>query len=61
MTAVESGDLDAVVNLLDAGKSLESKYQDGKTPLMYSCIHGHIEIVKILLNRGANIEATNEV
>jgi hypothetical protein len=35
--------------------------KDGWTPLMIACDNGHIEVVSILLENMANIEATDEV
>ena len=36
-------------------------YQDGRTPLHYACSCGHREIARILLDKGANLEATADV
>jgi len=32
----------------------------GNTPLMYGCAGGHEEVVRVLLNSGANVEDHNE-
>ena len=36
-------------------------YQFGKTPLMHAAKHGHLWAVEYLLERGADMEATDEV
>jgi ankyrin repeat protein len=35
--------------------------QGGKTPLHHAAIHGHMEVVRLLLERGANLEAKGDV
>ena len=35
--------------------------QDNKTPLQYAIESGHSDVVQILLDKGANIEAVDEV
>ena len=32
---------------------------DGWTPLMYACLHGHYDAARLLISRGANVGATN--
>ncbi len=32
----------------------------GNTPLMYACAGGHVDVVKALLEAGANVEDHNE-
>ena len=40
-------------------ESLEAKNIDGNTPLIIAAEYGHANIVKILIDKKANIEATN--
>lgn len=35
--------------------------QEGATPLILAAAEGHIEIVRLLMEKGANIEAINHV
>lgn len=40
--------------------NLFSLYLAGNTPLMYACAGGHEEVVRVLLESGANVEDHNE-
>ena len=35
--------------------------QEGSTPLIMAASNGHVEIAQMLMEKGANIEATDEV
>ena len=53
--AVTSGDLSAVKIVLDAHPDfINSTNQDQETPLLLAAKHGHLEIVRELLDRGAD-------
>lgn len=60
MAAVQNGDLDAVQRLIAAGADVNEKSpvlvngNDGQTPLLVACFLGHAEIVRALLDAGAN-------
>jgi uncharacterized protein len=58
--AVEDGDTHMLLRALASGKNIESRYQDGKTALMIASVKGHEEISKILLDKGAKIDAKND-
>ena len=59
--AVEHGDRDAVANMLKDDATLAiSMDAEGATPLHYAAIHGHREIVDLLQQAGANINARDE-
>jgi len=47
--------LELVRLILDKGLDVNSKNDRGFTPLMYSCIFGNYQTVKLLLERGAKI------
>ena len=54
LTAARKGDLAQVKALLDKGVDVNSKSSYGQTPLFFACDRGHTEIVRLLLERGAN-------
>ena len=41
-------------------KKYKLKSSDGNTPLIVAAYNEHIEIVKFLIEKGANIEVTNK-
>jgi hypothetical protein len=53
--AARQGDAAAVSKLLDAGVDVNSKFRYGATALSYACDHGQLEVVKVLLARGAEV------
>jgi len=56
--AVIQGDLEAVRTMLDAEpKLLESRNADNLTPLHLAAINGHITISRLLLEKGAEVDA----
>jgi ankyrin repeat protein len=52
--AARKGDVAAVKAFLDKGVDVNAKTQYGATALAYACDKGHTELVKLLLERGAN-------
>ncbi len=54
--AARTGDLEALKKELDAGVPVDAKTAYGSTALCFACDRGHVEIVKLLLERGANPE-----
>lgn len=58
--AIEKGNFSSVSKLLTK-TTIESKNQQGFTPLALAVKAGHLHIATHLLNRGADIEATNYV
>jgi Ankyrin repeats (3 copies) len=53
--AARKGDAVAVKKLLDAGVDVNTKFRYGTTALFYACDHGHLEVVKVLLDKGADL------
>ncbi|KAL0490929.1 hypothetical protein AKO1_009802 [Acrasis kona] len=61
ISLASEGDVDGIINLLESTPALDvnaSDY-DGRTALHLACSEGHIEVVKYLLNKGANVHATD--
>lgn len=56
-SAVESGNFQAVREILLSDVDIEDKNADGLTPLMIAVEAGHIQIVLELLNKGADVNA----
>jgi ankyrin repeat protein len=46
--------------LLENGASVETREQDGRTPLIAAAGYGEDDVVKLLLGRGADIEAVDD-
>ena len=55
LAAARKGDAAKVKELLDKGVDVNTKTQYGATALAYACDKGHIEVVKLLLEHGANV------
>jgi Ankyrin repeats (3 copies) len=53
--AARKGDAAAVKKLLDEGVDVNTKFRYNATALFYACDHGHIDVVKVLLERGADL------
>jgi hypothetical protein len=53
--AARKGDAAAVKKLLDEGVDVNTKFRYDATALFYACDHGHVEVVKVLLDRGADL------
>ncbi len=59
LEAASKGDLAAVKSLLDAGVPVDSPSEYGATALSFASDKGHSEVVKLLLERGANPKVTD--
>jgi hypothetical protein len=57
--AAQDGETKWAEKILDRGMSPNCKTQLGTTPLMFAVMRGHLDLVKLLLKRGANIYAKN--
>src|SRR5436190_8059926 len=51
--AVRKGDITQVTALLDKGADVNAKFRYGATALFKAAERGHLEVVKLLLARGA--------
>ena len=57
--AARSGDRARVVQILDAGVSVNAKARYDATALMFASDKGRLDVVRVLLERGADINATD--
>lgn len=53
--AARKGDAAAVKAYLDKGVDVNAKTRYGATALSYACDKGHVEVVKLLIERGADL------
>jgi ankyrin repeat protein len=60
LDAIQKGDLNKVSRLIKAGANIHATYEESKyeydgpiSALSLACLHGHIDIVKLLLKKGA--------
>jgi len=58
--AARAGNRDDLERALDAGFDLERRDPDGLTLLMLAAVGGHVEVVAVLINRGADVLARSE-
>ncbi|PNP75038.1 hypothetical protein FNYG_11620 [Fusarium nygamai] len=60
LMAARKGHEAAVRLLLKKGTDIESKDNNGRTPLLWAAASGHESIVKLLLEKGANVDAKDK-
>jgi hypothetical protein len=53
--AARKGDAAAVKKLIDEGVDVNTKFRYGATAIFYASDHGHIDVVKVLLDKGADL------
>lgn len=63
MWAASSGEINAVIFLLKNGVSVNEKARSksGETALHFACNNGHYRLVKLLLDIGADVNATDSL
>jgi len=57
--AIAKGDVDAVKKFIEYGADVNEK-SNGMTPLMIAARYNQVEIINILLEKGANLKATGD-
>ena len=55
LAAASEGDVSLVTLYLDAGVPIDCKDDDDKTPLLIACRWGHVEVARLLLDRGSTV------
>ena len=55
--AARTNDREMLYMALDLGVDANARFEDGRTPLMEAASSGHIEIIDLLLNNGADVNA----
>lgn len=59
LSAARAGDLAAVKTAMEHGAAVETKTPYGQTPLYLAAMNGHEEIVRYLLDKGANTNVSD--
>lgn len=57
LAAAEKGSTDLVKDLLSSGAQVDATNEDGWTPLHFAAFYDHTDIVRLLLDRGADANA----
>jgi ankyrin repeat protein len=60
LDASSQGDIETVQTLLDKKADVNTKTNNGTTPLMMAAMKGHVAIVKLLIDNGAFVNAKNK-
>ncbi len=60
-SAAVGGDKDVAALLIRHKANVDKVDKDGKTTLMIAVVNGHLELVKVLLEKGADLTIKNEV
>ncbi|WP_142785409.1 ankyrin repeat domain-containing protein [Changchengzhania lutea] len=57
--SIAKGDIDTVKKLIDRGEDINEK-SNGMTPVMYAAKFNRVEILKLLISKGANLKARSD-
>src|SRR5687768_12414696 len=57
LDAAQRGDLGSVTKALAQGANVNAKNRYSSTPLILAAMGGHVDIVKLLVDRGADLKA----
>jgi hypothetical protein len=60
LAAVDASDIQAITQLLDQGVQVDTVSEKGVTPLMAAASQGQLDVMNLLLARGANVQYVNE-
>ena len=55
LEAAKKGDFSKVKHLIESGCDVNYEDKDGYTALIFASFNGHLEIVKLLIAKGADI------
>jgi len=58
-TAIAKGDVETVKKFIEYGADVNEK-SNGMTPLMIAARYNQVEIIKVLLDKGANLKLTDD-
>ena len=59
--AIKDGNIREALAMISRGQGLQERDDDQRTPLHCACINGHTEVAMALMERGADIDARDEV
>ena len=57
--AVAEGEIETIAALLDAGEDVNGRNDRGETPLSYACAYDQLAAARLLVTRGAEINAVD--
>ena len=58
LLAAHQGDIDTVRQRLSAGEDVDTRDEDGLTPLHLAALCNHLDIVRLLLSHGTDVKFT---
>ena len=58
---VKEGDLNVLVMFLKGGMDLETRDRSGATALMYAALSGHVEATSLLIEKGVQVNAQDNL